>query len=403
MLNLKNKLKDSLNPQIYNTLWICSDFAREFGVKLYLVGGVVRDLLLDKEIFDIDITVEGDAVAFANFLTSKIGASVMQVQLDLKTAKVVFENNIEIDFASTRTECYPQKGHLPVAQSFGTTIDIDAKRRDFTVNALALSLNPEDFGRVFDFFGGILDLNNKQLRVLHDSSFIDDPSRIIRGLKFSVRFGFNLEKNTLFLQEQYLSGAPNPDISFSRLKSELLQAFSLNNTDVLDKFICQKIYKLLIPDFNFEINPRTLKSLVDKYLPQNIWAVYLGCFLVHSELPFGFTKSEKKIFSDVRKLLRLPAPFDNFSVYKFFENVQTESVLIYYLLTKNLSALHFLDDLRFVKLSVTGDDIIALGVKPSSNFQILFDSLLEEKLSGSLHSRLDELNFLKFKIKQLKK
>ena len=152
----------------------------------------MRDLLLGREIFDVDITVEGDAIELAEFLETKTSAKILQTQPELRTAKIRFENGVEIDFASTRTEAYPKKGHLPVLVKTGCGLMEDALRRDFTINAMAASLNSENFGEIIDNTGGLEDLEKKQLRILHKGSFIDDPTRIIRGLKFAVRFGFEL-------------------------------------------------------------------------------------------------------------------------------------------------------------------------------------------------------------------
>lgn len=404
MFNLKEKLIHALPVQVVDTLLFCSECAAEFNVNIYLVGGVVRDLLLGRDILDIDITVEGDAVEFSEFLIQKdSGIKLSRVQNDLKTSKLLFKNGIEIDFASTRTESYPVKGHLPVVDSIGVRIDEDVRRRDFTVNALVLSLNQSNYGELLDFVDGVSDLEKRVLRVLHEGSFVDDPSRIIRGLKFSVRLGFNLEEKTFVLQEDYLSKLSNFDISYSRVKSELMQTFSLNVPDAFDKFIEQRLYRLIINNFDFYINSDIIKNLVDKYKPQSVWLVYAGCFLVLGENRFDLNKREKKILFEVKKFLVNNPPYDNFSVYKFYEDALTESILIYYIITKSQSALHYLDDLRNVRLSVSGEDLIAAGVKPSLEFKKILDTLLEEKLSGSLLTREDELKFLKFQIKQLKK
>lgn len=404
MSNLKEKLIKALPVEVVDTLKLCSQAAEEFGVRIYLVGGVVRDLLLGRDIFDVDITVEGDAVNFANYLANGgFGVRLLQVQNDLRTAKLSFGDKLEIDFASTRIESYPVKGHLPVVDSIGVSISDDVKRRDFTVNALVLSLNHSDFGELLDYVGGADDLQNSLLRVLHEGSFVDDPSRIIRGLKFSARLEFSLEPETLRLQDEYLSRLSDFDISYSRLKSEIIQTFSLNIPKAFELFIQQKLYRFFVSDFELEINSSLLKRLIDCYKPQNIWLVYLGCFLVVGDCKFDLKKSEKKILQDLKMLFIKKPPFDNFSVYKFYENTSLESILIYYAMTKNKSALHYLDDLRDVKLFVSGEDLIAAGFKPSCEFKKILDLLLEEKLSGALLTKEDEIKFLKFQIKQLKK
>ena len=143
-------MKKQLSEHVQNVLEICSEVAYEYGYKIYLIGGVVRDLYLAKEIFDIDIIVEGNAIDFCHKLADKKLCRIVRVQEDLKTAKVLFDKSLEIDFASTRQEFYPQKGHLPVVSKLGCSLQEDVMRRDFTLNSLAVSLNKDDYGMLHD-------------------------------------------------------------------------------------------------------------------------------------------------------------------------------------------------------------------------------------------------------------
>ncbi len=402
MKNIAKKIKTSLPTTVSQALEAIKINKGDF--RCYLVGGVVRDLLLGWEIFDVDITVEGDAIELAEFLESKTSAKILQTQPELRTAKMKFENGVEIDFASTRTEVYPKKGHLPVLEKTGCGLKEDALRRDFTINAMAASLNSENFGEIIDNTGGLEDLGKKQLRILHKGSFIDDPTRIIRGLKFAVRFGFGLESGTKRLQDDYLS-APNTDISYSRLKSELIQAFSLPFPQVWDKFISQKIFRLINPDFDKKIDSKNAIRLIERFSPENRWLVWLApVFSGTSALELmNFTKIEKKIITDLEKASKKAPPCTNIEVYKFFNAMEKEAVIAYYLLTNNASALTFLDEMDGIKPQITGEDIQKAGMPPGGIYAEIFDLILEEKLSGNLVTREDELKFLKFLIKELKK
>ena len=234
---------------------------------LYYVGGVVRDEFLGKDSIDTDLCYEGNAIDFSKNL------NVIKENPEFGTVRVLYEGK-EIDIASTRTETYPKKGHLPVVKYIGCSLKDDLKRRDFSINAMAKRTTD---GEIIDYFDGKNDIKNKKLRVLHDESFIDDPTRIIRGLKFSVRFGFELEEHTKNLQEDYLNNV-NYDMSYFRLKKELIETFDLNQQEALDKFIEEKMYRLLGSNQS-DIN----KSLqVQKYLKTtettNIWLIYLSFF-----------------------------------------------------------------------------------------------------------------------------
>lgn len=338
--------------------------------KLFYIGGVVRDELLGRQSFDIDITYEGNAIEYC----PRFG-EVIQKNPDFGTVRVNVGGR-EVDFASTRSESYPRKGHLPVVEKIGCSLREDVMRRDFTINALAKSVAA---GEIVDYTGGLEDLKNKKLRVLHDESFIDDPTRIIRGLKFSVRFGFELDEHTRRLQENYLSNI-NYDMSYKRVKKELIETFNLNSQLAFEKFIREGIYKLLtvdevkLPDVNIE-------KLVNKYLAAQphscsaaIWLVYAGVLGDLSRLPL--TKIEQKILDDVPdKILN-----SDFEIYKAFENVRIESILLYGILKDEAGARHYLDDLRNIKISVTGKDLQNLGIKPSPKYQEIFDELLKQKL-----------------------
>ncbi|MCS6999146.1 MAG: CBS domain-containing protein [Aquificaceae bacterium] len=162
------------------------------GYRVYLVGGVVRDLLMKRSLWDLDLVVEGKAIELAQRLASlwKVEAHTFP---DFGTAHMKLEG-FKVELATTRRETYPQPGAYPVVE--WATLREDLLRRDFTINALALSLNPEDFGTLVDYFGGLRDLKDGIVRVLHPMSFVEDPVRVLRALRFAGRFGFKLSKGT---------------------------------------------------------------------------------------------------------------------------------------------------------------------------------------------------------------
>ena len=365
--------------------------------KLFFIGGVVRDELLGRESFDIDITYVGNAIDYC----SKFG-EVIQVNPDFGTVRVNIGGR-EVDFASTRSESYPRKGHLPVVEKIGCTLKEDVMRRDFTINALAKSVTT---GEIVDYTGGLEDLKNKKLRVLHDGSFIDDPTRIIRGLKFSVRFGFNLDEHTRKLQEDYL-GNINYDMSYKRVKKELIETFNHRFSPssafqapspaigekgiyqlAFEKFINEKIYKLVTPN-EVELPSVNIEKLINKYEPENIWLIYVGVLRDLSRLPL--TKIEQKILDDVPEE-KLNGDFE---LYKAFEKARLETVLLYGILKDEQGARHYLDDLRKIKISINGDDLQKLGINPSPKYQQIFDEILKQKLKNPNMSKNNEINYLK--------
>ena len=345
---------------------------------LFYIGGVVRDELLGRESFDIDITYVGNAIEYC----SKFG-EVIQENPDFGTVRVNVGGR-EVDFASTRSESYPRKGHLPVVEKIGCSLKEDVLRRDFTINALAKSVTT---GEIVDYTGGLEDLKNKNLKVLHDESFIDDPTRIIRGLKFSIRFGFDLDEHTRKLQEEYLANI-NYDMSYKRVKKELIETFNLNSNKAFERFINENIYKL-VTENDVKIPDIDIEKLINDYKPEYVWLVYVGVLKDLSKLPL--TKIEQKIIDEVpNKILS-----NDFEIYKAFENARLETVLLYGILYDEKIARHYLDDLKQIKISVTGNDLLDLGIKPSPRYQEIFDEILKCKLENPDMTKDEELEYLK--------
>lgn len=393
--------------------------------KLFYIGGVVRDELLNKQSIDIDITYVGNAIEYC----SKFG-EVIQINPDFGTVRVKIPssphreiadfvpstgsghnvseelNNVVVDFASTRSETYPKKGHLPVVEKIGCSLKEDVLRRDFTINALAKSITT---GEIVDYVGGLKDLKNKKLRVLHDNSFIDDPTRIIRGLKFTMRFNFELEEHTKKLQDEYLKNI-NYDMSYKRIKKELIETFNAPLSNItkeykkqrtFEKFINEKIYKLVTPN-DVEIPSINIEELIEKYCldidchiantPRNdehIWLIYVGVLKDLSRLPL--TKIEQKILDDVpQNILN-----SDFELYKTFENAKIETILLYAILKDQKGAKHYLDNLRNIKISINGKDLQNLGISPSPQYQEIFDEVLKAKLQNPKMTKEDELKIAK--------
>lgn len=342
---------------------------------LFFVGGVVRDELLGKNSPDVDLTFVGDAVEF--FKDSEF--EVLQTNEEFGSIHLKIEDKT-VDITSTRTEIYPKKGQLPVVEKIGCSLAEDVKRRDFTVNALAKSCKT---GEIVDYVGGIEDLKNKNLRILHENSFIDDPTRIVRGLKFAVRFGFELEENTKKLQDEYLKNV-NYEMSFKRLKDELKDAFNINKQVVLDKFIEQKIYKLLSED-EFLPYGCDVEEFINPYLDEinNLWLVYLGGFDLKN-LPL--TRKESKIIEDLQKLL-ITDKMTNF--------VEIESILLYGLIKNSEIAKKYLDEQRHIKLNITGADLIEMGFEQSKRIADVLEAVMQYKLDNPTIGRAEELAMAK--------
>jgi tRNA nucleotidyltransferase (CCA-adding enzyme) len=186
---------------------------------VYLVGGTVRDILLGERGFDVDIAVEGDAIALAQALADALDGRV-RAHRKFGTAVVLYGKRERVDVVTCRTEFYDAPAALPTVEH--ATIREDLFRRDFTINAMAASLKGDDFGRLVDPFAGRRDLEKGTIRVLHNLSFIDDPTRIFRGIRYENRYGFRMDEHTLRLARGCIEMGLVGDLSSARLRDELV-------------------------------------------------------------------------------------------------------------------------------------------------------------------------------------
>jgi len=197
-----------------NILKKIGEIADKENINAFVVGGFVRDALLGVDDKDIDIVVEADAIDFAKKFAGKF-----IVQHDGFKTAVVEMNGYKIDFVTARKERYKKPAALP--EITPATIKEDLFRRDFTINAIAISLNKKDFGRIIDYYDGQKDLKAKKIRVMHDKSFIDDPTRIFRAIRFQKRLGFNIEPHTQILMTDAINSGMIQKLKKQRVKKEL--------------------------------------------------------------------------------------------------------------------------------------------------------------------------------------
>ena len=217
-INISKRLNECLSTQIFDLLIKCGEFTERNSASLFLVGGCLRDILLNKRPKDIDLTlVNGDSNLVQN-LSEYLGGKII-FKSQFFTYKLKVNNNI-IDITEARKEVYSSPGSLPKIIS-KCSIDDDLYRRDFTINSMALSLNPASLGNIIDPFNGINDINNKNIRIIHDNSFSDDPTRILRAIRYSIRLNFNIDNQTLSKINEFKSNINS--ITGFRIKNELIK------------------------------------------------------------------------------------------------------------------------------------------------------------------------------------
>lgn len=252
----------------------CGEFAAISGQELFLIGGVVRDLWLGIGPRELDFLVSGNAVDFARALSDNWSLHFAEFPVPQRlqsyarygTAKLCFSDdflgsNKVIDFASARAERYAEPGQPP--EIFWSTVQEDLQRRDFTINAMALALRPERFGQLDDPFSGTRDLKARLLRILHEQSFIDDPARLIRGIRFAARLSFSFEKTSAQLAGEAIASQALWTLPRQRLFDELRKA--LEEEAILKVIELLKIHNMLeqlLPGNSFVDERETLSILL---------------------------------------------------------------------------------------------------------------------------------------------
>ncbi len=415
--NIAVLLKEKFPAEIYAILKLAGEIADQLGINAYLVGGSVRDLLRGEENLDIDIVVEGDGISFAKAFGSKLNAKV-RTHERFGTAKIITDN-LKLDVATARTEYYESPASLPKVET--SSIKKDLYRRDFTINTLAVKLNLKDFGLLMDFFGGQRDLREKIIRVIHNLSFIEDPTRAFRAIRFSERFGFKLSKHTETLIKSTLKLDLFGRLSGARLYEELLLAFNetepVKTLKTLSEFgLLKVIHQGLL--FNNELES-ALQSMFETLAWFNLLfleespdrgALYLMALLstlkeeerntaierlspppmVREMITKGITQSK-----DI--LNKLPSN-DPASLYHLLNGVNLEILLFSMAQSKSKqkqkAISQYLIELRKIKPILKGKDLQKIGIKPGPLYSKLFSELLDEKLSGRLKNKEDEERFI---------
>ena len=421
---LTSEYEENIPEDIKKALELCTQAADKISLPIFLIGGVVRDIIAGKQCFDVDITVEENAIEFSKFLRKEYPqiTKIKEVHHEFRTAKIQFNINnkvLELDIASTRKETYPYPASLPLIQEIGCSIYEDIVRRDFTINSMALSLNKSSFCKLIDPFCAYDDLLNRVIKILHPLSFVDDPTRIIRALKFAVRFNLNPDCATEKLQKACISSGLFDGLAGERVKSEIRQTFNLNKAECLDKFVRDKIYLLISKNISFtkvDISSAKCESFITEYKDyisseSLIWLIYLGTLICECSWDEILDISGKLYLSGfeteillgaksiLKKINKIKESKTRFEVYEHLEGYLPESVLISLINTTEEAAVEniklFLKELQNIKIYTTGKTLIESGLIPGPVFGEIMRELLLEKINGNITTKQDELDYIK--------
>lgn len=359
-------------------LKIIAKNALENNTRVFFVGGFVRDYLLNKKTLDIDFLIQGNAIEFVKTLPFEI----VSLHKDFCSAKVQYKGNI-IDFASTRTEFYPNSACLPKLKKIGVDLLEDVKRRDYTINSLYLEIklknNNLDFDLI-DLVEGVNDIKNKTLRSLHNKSYVDDPTRILRGLDFKHRFDFEFSSNDKKLIEEYLSDINLENASTDRIFAVYKKILSKNNSfELFKELIEKKYYRILFK----ELSNVDYSRIIEIFKLINLNNNQKGLFYLE------ILKNEEKT----------KVKFDNLrDIIKYYKKLDIYQIAYYYYKTNDRNVLFYLDN-KDLKINLSGKELLNLGYCSGRIIGEILDLLLEEKLKNPKNFLgIDsEINFVKEK------
>jgi tRNA nucleotidyltransferase (CCA-adding enzyme) len=418
--NVVKFLKERLTKRLLTTLKRIGEVADEFGYGAYVVGGFVRDLFLYRLDEDVDIVIEGDGIAFAKKYAKLEGARIHTYE-KFGTAVIIFADGYKIDVASARLEYYKFPAALPIVEM--SSIKLDLFRRDFTINTLAIQLNSKKFGTLIDFFSARKDIKEKIIRVLHNLSFVEDPTRVFRAIRFEQRFGFTIGKLTNGLIENAVNMNFFEGLSGRRVLGELKQILEEDNpVPAIIRLSDFDLLKFIHPSIQFDKQLIFILNSVKQVLAWHDllfldesymkWIVYF-LVLIHTCDPqrseeicsrFELAPRYRKIFCSERVAaekcvleLARSLPLPNSKIYRKLSEFRTELILYMMAITKqqNIKKVisHYFTNLRKVKISLKGRDLKKMGVAPGPIYRDILQAALEAKLNGKLKTLKDELDF----------
>jgi tRNA nucleotidyltransferase (CCA-adding enzyme) len=443
--NLASRLETALPPARLALLRAISAEAHQQHHGIYIVGGFVRDLLMDKPSSDFDIVVEGDAIALARSLANRLGGRLV-IHNRFGTAKwhtgeisaALVEklisaqplNSTEIpetlDLISARTEFYDYPTALPKVET--SSIKLDLHRRDFTINTLALRLDGNHYGDLYDYYGGMNDVRQALVRVLHSLSFIDDPTRMLRAIRFEQRFDFHIENRTLELMSEagrllkQVSGTrlrheldmtldePDPDKVFSRLQElGLLSAIHPLLSWQTDQSTPVRVILSQPPDACWGLPARLGHIPIHRILGYLAW---LGRLEVGAQQQIGIRLSFPMVLRDLlRGFFELWACCSQLNGSKPSQVVAIldgcSPVLLYAiarlcpdpLVAKAIE--RYRHEWHAIHPLTDGRALQKVGLKPGPHFGRLLDRLRAAWLDGEIHSAAEELQLLDVLISQM--
>ncbi|MGM0440906.1 MAG: DHH family phosphoesterase [Elusimicrobiota bacterium] len=426
--DISEKLDNQLSEDIKRLIKKISRVAENMGVNVYLVGGLVRDILMGNSHKDIDIIVGGDGIKFAKVLADKLGGSSYN-HGKFKTS-VVKTSTREIDVATLRREYYRVPAALPEVEKGDLRQDL--YRRDFSINAMALQISPaEEYGKLIDYFGGLEDLSDKKIRILYPLSFVEDPTRIFRAIRFAQRFGFKLTAPTVKQLKKTVSMDIQERLTPDRIKDEIGLILNepephkiLKRLDQLGGLKCiseelkitGKVYRS-IKKFNKKLKdlPPDLQQKVRKNKDKIMLLIILSSLSEKEGVrvleQFNFSRKIINTFKMLKKYKKrisgiISRKLSRARIFKSLNFMPRRSLEYLLFVLENdkgkENVVKYLTEISLIEPKISGDDLIEMGFKPSPIFSRIIYALRIARINGKLTSLKDEKRYIKENYSHLK-
>lgn len=424
--NLTTLLVEKLDRRIIVLLQEIGEVAEELGYHAYVVGGFVRDLLLHVVNLDLDIVIEGEGIGFAKQFAKKMNASV-RTHRKFGTATVILPEGMRIDVATARLEYYEYPAAMPTVEL--SSIKLDLYRRDFTINAMAIHLNPDRFGTLVDFFNSQNDLKLRRINVLHNLSFVEDPTRIFRAVRFEQRLDFQISKHTEKLIKNAVQMKLFNRFFGARFFNELRLILSEDNPiPALRRLAEFDLFQFLWPELRskLKVNRRFIHILTQAnkavswfkllYLDERLeqWMVYLLAIMSRAKIKdlMRFCKRFELPEKTEKKLVRQKAEAEKIAmdmlrrpymkpseVYWLLKELDNEGLLYLMSIARKKSiqkaVSQYVTSLDGEQPLVSGKELLKMGYNPGPIFRTILNHLIEAQLNGEVETHAQALEFVK--------
>jgi tRNA nucleotidyltransferase (CCA-adding enzyme) len=417
-------MQKTLSPRVVQVLRDLGRIGQELDLPVYVVGGFVRDLMLGIENDDVDVTVEGNGIIFAETFAGEFGGRVKSHQ-KFGTAVIILPDGFKIDVASTRLEYYASPGALPTVER--SSLKMDLYRRDFTVNTLAVRLNSYEFGHLIDYYGGQKDIQERLIRVLHNLSFVEDPTRVFRAVRFEQRLDFHIAKHTENLIKSAVKMELLDKIGGKRLLSELVHILlEKEPIRAIERISELGLLKFINPNLRLSSGNRKVleesRKIVSWFELLFIdwrgekWAVYflalcnslsdeefrVTCLRLsvsehYREKLFEMRRKAGQVLEVMQKRAVRGPEVQRSEIFHWLHELPVELLLYLMAKTGNEKVKKFISlyftQLQSVRCQMSGTDLIGLGVPSGPLFRDILDKVLDARLNNIVQSKDDELRY----------